>query len=154
MVLNQIADALDIIAAELQRPPAETDHVLISLENISSVLVDLAAIGELPNEEWVFTVLHMLIQELEGSNSMTVMSREQLMFLLENHFRVADIARIFGVSTRTIHRRMVNYGLSVRQTYSNITDEQLGRVIYDFPLHCPNAGVWTVTGHLNSRGIR
>lgn len=117
MLLGQISDVLDILAAELQKPLVETDHVLIGLENIDSILADLAAIGELHNEERLFALLKMIIEEVEGSNSMTVMSREQLLFLLESHFRVSEIARIFGVSIRTIRRRMSEYGLSVRQTY-------------------------------------
>ncbi|XP_073803827.1 uncharacterized protein [Danio rerio] len=154
MLLDQIADALDILAAALQAPQVETDHVLITLENISSVLAVLAANGDLPNEERVFTVLHMLIQEVDKSNSMTIMSREQLMFFLENQFKVPDIAQIFAVSVRTIRRRMTEYGLSVGQTYSEITDVQLAQLVSDYILHCPNAGIRTVTGHLNSCGIR
>lgn len=118
MLLGQISDVLDILAAELQKPLVETDRVLIGLENISSILAVLAAIGELPNEERLFALLKMIIEEVEGSNSMTVMSREQLLFLLESHFRVPEIARIFGVSIRTIRRRMSEYGLSVRSATS------------------------------------
>lgn len=51
-------------------------------------------------------------------------------------------------------RRMTEYGLSVQQTYSDITDEELGQVISDFISHRQNAGVRTVTGNLNSQGIR
>lgn len=80
MLLGQISDVLDILAAELQKPLVETDRVLIGLENISSILAVLAAIGELPNEERLFALLKMIIEEVEGSNSMTVMSREQLLF--------------------------------------------------------------------------
>lgn len=82
------------------------------------------------------------------------MSKEQLLFLLENNFRVGEIAHIFGVSKRTVHRRMSEYGLSVRQTYSDITDEDLRQIISDFIAYCPNAGIRTVTGYLNSQGIR
>lgn len=154
MLLGQIADALDILAAEIQKPQVETDRVLIGLESIGSILAVLAATGELPNEERVFALLKMTIEEVEGSNSMKVMSREQLLFLLENHFRVPDIARFFGVSVRTIRRRMTEYGLSVRQTYSDITDEQLGHVVSAIIVNFPNAGIRSVTGHLNSCGIR
>ncbi|XP_067259235.1 uncharacterized protein [Chanodichthys erythropterus] len=154
MLLGQISDVLDILAAEILKPQVETDCVLIGLENISSILAVLAAIGELPNEERLFALLKTIIDDLEGSNSMTVMSREQLLFLLESHFRVPDIARIFGVSIRTIRRRMSEYGLSVRQTYSDITDEQLRQVVSAFLVNFPNAGRRSVTGHLSSCGIR
>lgn len=152
--MDHIADALGTLAAEILRPEAEIDRVVISLENIGSALTILAAIAELPNEEHVFHLLQMIIHMVEQCRFNTVMSREQLLFLLENNFRVGDIAQIFCVSKRTVHRRMSEYGLSVRQTYSDITDEDLQQVISDFIAHYPNAGIRTVTGHLNSQGIR
>lgn len=153
MLLDQISDALDILAAELQKPQVETDRVLIGLESISSILAVLAATGELPNEERLFALLKIITEEVGGSNSMRVMSREQLLFLLENHFRVPDISRILCVSVRTIRRRMTEYGLSVRQTYSDITDEQLGHVVSAIIVNFPIAGIRSVTGHLNSCGF-
>ena len=41
---------------------------------------------------------------------------EQLSFLLEKGFKVSEISRIFGVSKRTIERRMAYFGLSVSGT--------------------------------------
>ncbi|XP_059928273.1 uncharacterized protein LOC132472585 [Gadus macrocephalus] len=147
--LAHIADAID----EILRTEVGTDHLLLFLENISHVLTIEAAEGDLPDEERVFQLLSMAIHELDGAR-MQAMSREQLLYLLESHFKVGDIAKQLGVSKRTIRRRMTEYGLSVRQTYSNITDEELCRVIFQFISNCPNAGIRTVTGHLNSLGIR
>ena len=57
--------------------------------------------------------------------------------LLENGFKIADIANLLQVSESTIYRRMVRYGLSKRE-FSDISDEELdkeiGDVIKDFPL--------------------
>ena len=41
---------------------------------------------------------------------------EQLSFLLEKGFKVSEISKIFGVSKRTIERRMAYFGLSVSGT--------------------------------------
>ena len=147
--LAHIADAID----EILRTEVGTDHLLLFLENISHVLTIEAAEGDLPDEQRVCQLLSMAIHELDGAR-MQAMSREQLLYLLESHFKVGDIAKQLGVSKRTIRRRMTEYGLSVRQTYSNITDEELCRVIFQFISNCPNAGIRTVTGHLNSLGIR
>ncbi|XP_016309000.1 uncharacterized protein LOC107663313 isoform X1 [Sinocyclocheilus anshuiensis] len=49
---------------------------------------------------------------------------------------------------------MSEYGLSVRQTYSDITDEQLRQVVSAFLVNFPNAGIRSVTGHISSCGIR
>lgn len=57
--------------------------------------------------------------------------------LLENGFKIADIANLLQVSESTIYRRMVRYGLSKRE-FSDISDEELdkeiGDVIKNFPL--------------------
>ncbi len=144
----------DMLGNQLQMPQVETDCILISLESIGDLLAIVAAVGELSisNEEHIFFLLHMAFIEVEGCNS--VMSREQFQFLLERKFKADDIAKIFSVSKRTVRRRMMEYGLSVRQTYSAIPDEELRRQISEYISHCPNAGTRTVTGHLSSKGIR
>ena len=38
-------------------------------------------------------------------------TEEQLCFLLESHFTVPQMAEMIGVSTRTIERRLSEYGL-------------------------------------------
>ncbi|KAL0973697.1 hypothetical protein UPYG_G00209760 [Umbra pygmaea] len=49
---------------------------------------------------------------------------------------------------------MTEYGLSVRQTYSVISDEDLKRMVSDFIETCPNTGYTLVMGYLQSIGIR
>ena len=49
----------------------------------------------------------------------------QLQYLIENRFSVPQIAQLKGVSESTIRRRMSEFNLSIRATYSPITDEQL-----------------------------
>lgn len=81
-------------------------------------------------------------------------SCEQLQYLLEFNFTVSEIARLFGVSYRTIRRRMTDYGLSVRMHYSGITDEELRQVVSNFIAQFPESGIKRVAGYLNSVGIR
>ena len=50
--------------------------------------------------------------------------------LLENGFKIADIANLLQVSESTIYRRMVRYGLSKRE-FSEISDEELDKEIGD-----------------------
>ena len=40
-------------------------------------------------------------------------TEEQLLFLLKQGFQVRDISNIFGLSARTVERRMSKFGLSV-----------------------------------------
>lgn len=83
-----------------------------------------------------------------------VIERERLKDLLDTHLPVSCIAKCLGVSTRTVHRRMKEYNLSVRGTYSTITDPELDNVISDIKSQMPNAGYRMVQGHLVSMGIR
>ena len=39
--------------------------------------------------------------------------KDQLLFLLEQGFKVSDISSILGVSNRTIERRMLTFGLKI-----------------------------------------
>ena len=48
-----------------------------------------------------------------------------LQHLLEIHLTVPKISKLLGVSVSTVRRRMAEYGLSVRDTYSDIGDEEL-----------------------------
>ena len=53
-----------------------------------------------------------------------VIEEEKLSFVVDNGFRVEDIAIMFGCSKRTIERRLSEYQLSTRN-YSTISDVQL-----------------------------
>ena len=55
--------------------------------------------------------------------------RNQLDFLIARCFSVVDIATLLGVSVRTIERRLFEFGLSVRSTYSRIDNEELDQLI-------------------------
>ncbi|XP_077060990.1 uncharacterized protein LOC143759143 isoform X1 [Siphateles boraxobius] len=61
---------------------------------------------------------------------------------------------MYSLSQRTIRNRMTQYQLSVRQTYSDITVEDLKRNVIEFIASCPNTGQKMVMGHLKARGIR
>ncbi|KAH3801388.1 hypothetical protein DPMN_155037 [Dreissena polymorpha] len=56
--------------------------------------------------------------------------------LVENGYKIIDIARLLAVSERTVYRRMMQYGLS-KQSFSTLTDDNLDghvtEVIKEFP---------------------
>ena len=85
---------------------------------------------------------------------MYVITKEQLEFLVERHFSTRDMAAMMNVSMRTIERRMAEFGLSIRSTYSDIHDEQLDSMILELMQDFPNTGYRRMTGMLTSRGIR
>ena len=82
-----------------------------------------------------------------------VIREEQLRFLIENDFHIADIARLFQCSRRTIERRMAE--LSLRSCdFTVISDADLDqRVEGILSLH-PQCGEKTVSGHLRSQGFK
>ena len=71
--------------------------------------------------------------------------------LLEARFTVPQIAEIIGVSIRTARRRMTEYSLNVRSLYSDISNEQLDRVVGDVMSHFPMCGNRQMQGHLMAR---
>ena len=83
-----------------------------------------------------------------------VITSEQLQYLVENHFTVPQISQLLGVSSRTVERRLSDYGISIRATYANITDVELCRLIADIQREHPFCGNRQMRGHLLSRGFR
>lgn len=77
----------------------------------------------------------------------------QLEFLVEAHFKVADIAQMLGCSSRTIERRMNEQGLSSR-SYSSISDAALDQLVAEITHSHPRCGEKMTSGRLLSQGIR
>ena len=61
---------------------------------------------------------------------------------------------MLNVSTRTIERRMAEFNLTARGSYSNMTDQQLDANILQILGNFPNTGYKRMTGYLHSRGLR
>ena len=70
-------------------------------------------------------------------------------------FRWSDIARILGVSTRTLSHHRQGFGMPVGQehNFSQITDFALDNVIRNVLTLAPQSGVGLVRGALRSRGL-
>lgn len=83
-----------------------------------------------------------------------VVEQEKLKYLLDTHLPVSCIAKCLGVSRRTLYRRMQEFGLSVRGSYSTMTDEELDTIISGIKSQMPNSGYRIVQGHLTSMGHR
>lgn len=79
---------------------------------------------------------------------------ELLVYLLDNGFKVSDIASLLFVSEKTIHRRLQDNGLSVHSTYEKLTDDDLDVIVKDILQEFPNSGYKSMRGHLLSRGLK
>ena len=79
---------------------------------------------------------------------------DQLRFLLILNFFVTDIAKFFAVSLRTVHWRMSGRLLSVSNSYSTVTGQELDAILRDILIDFPKTGYRRILGHLNARGMR
>uniref|UniRef100_A0A3B3I2C7 Integrase core domain-containing protein n=1 Tax=Oryzias latipes TaxID=8090 RepID=A0A3B3I2C7_ORYLA len=95
------------------------------------------------------------VQTVSGARGqpMYVVEKDRLVELIALNLQVKSIRRLQGISTRTVHRRMTEFGLSVNQTYSNLTDEELDDSIRIIKTENPTAGYRMVKGRLRSMGI-
>ena len=80
-------------------------------------------------------------------------SKEQLELFLEYNFSVRKISEMLGVSVSTVNRRLSIYGLSIAQTYSTLSDEELDAVTLQLVSEYPNCGYRRMIGLLRGRGI-
>lgn len=81
------------------------------------------------------------------------MREDQLCYLLENGFRLKDIANIFSCSIRTVERRMAQ--LAIRPSdFSLISDSDLDQLIERIVTFHPQCGEKTATGQLRSQGYK
>ncbi|KAL0156225.1 hypothetical protein M9458_047471, partial [Cirrhinus mrigala] len=81
-------------------------------------------------------------------------SEEMLSRFIEMCLPVSCIANILGVSQSTIFRRMRDLGLSVKTTYSTISDNELDNAILAIKRRLPNAGYRMMKGCLQADGHR
>jgi hypothetical protein len=67
----------------------------------------------------------------------------------------SEVARSFGISTRTLLRRRHEYGMAVGQSrFDEISDADLDRIIVDCLQTTPNAGETYIRGSLADRGLQ
>ena len=83
-----------------------------------------------------------------------VIPHTQLLYLIENRFTIARIAKMLGVSERTIYRRMAEFGYSVNAQYADLTDDDLCILISEIQEEFPMCGNRQMAGYLLSRGFR
>lgn len=79
--------------------------------------------------------------------------KEQIELFLEYNFSLPQISEMLGVSLSTVTRRLKDYGLSVTQTYSTISNTELDEIMQQLVSEFPNCGYRRMTGFLRARGI-
>ncbi len=80
--------------------------------------------------------------------------KETLQDLLSMHLPLASLAEVHGISRSTLHRRMKEESLSVRSSYSDISDHELDQKFRSIKTRMPHAGYRLVKGSLQAMGHR
>ena len=78
---------------------------------------------------------------------------KQLASLIELGFSVPQMSNMLQISKRTIQRRLAQYQLSSK-SWSEISDEELDKVVADVKLYNPNCGSKNLSGYVLARGIK
>ena len=80
--------------------------------------------------------------------------KEELEYLLSMGFSGPQISTAIGVSLSTVRRRIAQYGLTVGDLYSDVTDQELDQIVSETKLLFPNSGFRIMQGHLLNQGYR
>ncbi|KAK6188640.1 hypothetical protein SNE40_004780 [Patella caerulea] len=83
-----------------------------------------------------------------------ILPKEQLEFLVSCQFKAADIAHFYGISQRTVFRRLADHDIRISDQYSNITDEELDNKVKEILELYPDIGYRSVRSHLFIKGER
>ena len=122
---------------------ADLDYGLYKMEWLCSLVLRLGGTFEqalLPNLCQAHDLISLMIRHKEESSDVhndrpmivtgnkgrpkIYISRNQLEYFLEKGFKGSDIARMLSVSNKTIYRRLQEFVLPVRTSYSDISEAE------------------------------
>ena len=143
---------------------ADNSDLLEELEEVQKHIITLDSLKRIPEELLnLVSSARSALHEKQGRVSVVCsgtpgrpafhISKEQLEMLLKARFSVPCIAELLCASSRTIERRMQEYGLSVRAFYTEIQDCQLDYIVRDTKRGNPGCGSKMLIGYLSARGI-
>lgn len=136
------------------------DYAIFRLRQLSQQLLRLEGIDNLSVEvhNSLVTVTSLLSEVELSENQRSITSTnsyrgsrtvgmprleipyEQVSYLLDYDFSLAEIAGVLGVSESTVKRRVRDYGISVHQRQTVLTNEELDAIVREIQVQFPNAG--------------
>ena len=154
---NIITELKELIASKLREviPSVGVEDVADDLEEIQKHVLVLDSLTRIPEE--VFNLLssaRSLLDPYETRNNGEVttictgksgrpkydVSKRQLVMLLQARFSIPSISELLHVSSRTVERRMQEYGLSVHAFYTQIPDNRLDDIVRAIKRGYPGCG--------------
>lgn len=150
----------------------EVDYIVFRLEQVCSTLVRASDLADNSREYEILTLLRSALSILQSnppsspSNELGLyhtgrpgrpsvdIPMETLSFLLELGFKVTEIADMFSVNARTIHRRLEKFNLGTALSrYTCISDDELDGICRDILEQFPNCGFRRMRGFLRVRDV-
>ena len=161
-VLQRVVDTTHCLNHELE---CELDGILVTLDSVFQSLVWVEPIFSSTSYSNLLTAVSDMINHIQSTVSDPALHRcrgrpslnipeHVLLDLIEREFTQADIAQLLGCSAKTVHRRIVQFGLSCMTRYSTMSDGELDLMVKEFVSSFPNAGQKTLCGHLSTLGHR
>ena len=107
----------------------------------------------------LLVVLYSIIREMQvishaKSGRSRLIPKEQIEFFVEYGFKATDIAKILCVSVKIVHRRLHEYNLSIKKSYTCLSDEELDSTVLAISSQFNNCGYKAMRGHLGVKGVK
>ncbi len=138
-LILDIAQLIDIIGRRIERLVTFYDGQTEKIENY-------------PSEELLGEVRVGFV-----GRPQTQIAPEQIEILRNRLcFQWADIARMFGISSRTLVRRGQEYGMPTgrEHNFSSLEDNKLDTIVREIMAITPQSGLGLIQGALRSRGLQ
>ena len=167
--LREILYLLTEAEVTLQRIAAETEDADGSLFEAERLLRDIAFVSDLLPQAEIEILLNAIgsiylsLEDQKASEQRPrsmqgcpciINSEEQLSLLLSFDLKLTDIASMLQVSTSTVRRQIIQFGLGDEVNFSIVTDAQLDHVANQFSISHPNSGEKSFEGYLRHMGMR
>ena len=122
------------------------------IDHPERLLQDLSNDGDCDNYRYY---LHVHFTGERGRTKIEITKPMLGYFFGHGHgFSATSTARLLHISLSTLCRRMAEFGMLICTQYSNISDDDLDRMIQSFQEQYPNCGYRMMQGHLKGLNHR
>uniref|UniRef100_A0A669F617 Uncharacterized protein n=1 Tax=Oreochromis niloticus TaxID=8128 RepID=A0A669F617_ORENI len=156
------------VSQVMHRQPLDVDYLQFVIDHEMVLLRSLSDQVEIPQSIInalieLSTVLSMEDVNQQTPSQMSVsegklgrpnynVSPVQLQILTEMFLSITQIAKLLGISVRTVKRRLHEYGISIKQCYSTTSDEELDNLVRSIKTRTPHVGYRMMKGMLQAMG--
>ncbi len=123
------------------------------LETLRQLIISVGSVSDILQSQATSNVTSLIASNGKGRPRYDL-PMDQLVYFVEHGFTCSRISEMLGISQRTIRRRMSEYGISIWQMYSSVTDPELKELITEAHESFPNAGYRFIHGWLMQKGFR